>query len=471
MLGGPVGPGVTTGRAAVFVARTTRDALRRSGRCSAASRAAAAAAAGARSTSRSRKLTAGSAVAVARRGDDPPGQERPPEGRAERAGRARLPRRRAAPLLLERGRLPHEAPALARGARLRARARPGRRRADGSSSPIGVRAGSGHAICAGPSRASLAFGSSWNQVPHEPASAVGTSKFPHPRSRTAHELRHPLAPARPAPAAADRARLPAAAAPAGALRRPLHEPRRARERRRQHPLLAAPRRPRALPARPDGAARRLRAAEHDAAGRPRGGDDRARDRRLGLDAGRGRRADAARGGTEGRPRLHEGPARSGSRSASSRSRRRRRSPRPRPRTGSSPSTRSTFSTRSAAPRSATRSRAASRSPAPPSRAERAGTARPAAILLLSDGSQTEGILLPMEGAARAKSFKIPVYTVALGTPEGVVEFTRFGGTRIIPVPPDKATMRQIAVRRPAAASTRRRAPATCARRTTRWGRS
>ena len=70
--------------------------------------------------------------------------------------------------------------------------------------------------------------------------------------------------------------------------------------------------------------------------------------------------------------------------------------------------------------------------------------RPAAILLLSDGSQTEGVLLPLEGAARAKSFKIPVYTVALGTPEGVVEFTRFGGTRTIPVPPDEPTMRQIA---------------------------
>ena len=75
---------------------------------------------------------------------------------------------------------------------------------------------------------------------------------------------------------------------------------------------------------------------------------------------------------------------------------------------------------------------------------RAGIERPAAILLLSDGSQTEGILLPLEGAARAKSFKIPVYTLALGTPEGVVEFNRFGGTRIIPVPPDKPTMRQIA---------------------------
>jgi len=73
-----------------------------------------------------------------------------------------------------------------------------------------------------------------------------------------------------------------------------------------------------------------------------------------------------------------------------------------------------------------------------------GTERPAAILLLSDGSQTEGLLLPLEGAARAKSFKIPVYTIALGTPEGVVEFNRFGGTRIIPVPPDPATLRQIA---------------------------
>jgi Ca-activated chloride channel family protein len=73
-----------------------------------------------------------------------------------------------------------------------------------------------------------------------------------------------------------------------------------------------------------------------------------------------------------------------------------------------------------------------------------GRERPAAILLLSDGSQTEGLLLPLQGAARAKSFKIPIYTIALGTPEGVVEFNRFGGTRIIPVPPDEPTMRQIA---------------------------
>ena len=63
-----------------------------------------------------------------------------------------------------------------------------------------------------------------------------------------------------------------------------------------------------------------------------------------------------------------------------------------------------------------------------------------AILLLSDGAQTSGILAPLDGAARAKSYGIPVYTVALGTPDGVI--TRNGFSR--PVPPDPATLRQIA---------------------------
>jgi Ca-activated chloride channel homolog len=69
---------------------------------------------------------------------------------------------------------------------------------------------------------------------------------------------------------------------------------------------------------------------------------------------------------------------------------------------------------------------------------------PAAILLLSDGSQTVGTLSPLQGAQRAKSFRIPVFTVALGTPEGVVQLERFGYTRRIPVPPDPVTLRQIA---------------------------
>jgi Ca-activated chloride channel family protein len=66
------------------------------------------------------------------------------------------------------------------------------------------------------------------------------------------------------------------------------------------------------------------------------------------------------------------------------------------------------------------------------------------IVLLSDGTQTEGYLGPLQGAQRAKSFRIPVFTVALGTPEGVIERTRWGETRIIPVPPDRITLRQIA---------------------------
>lgn len=64
-----------------------------------------------------------------------------------------------------------------------------------------------------------------------------------------------------------------------------------------------------------------------------------------------------------------------------------------------------------------------------------------AILLLSDGAQTRGFLQPLEGAERAKSYGIPIYTIALGTPEGVV-YGRGGFVR--PVPPDPETLQQIA---------------------------
>jgi Ca-activated chloride channel family protein len=74
----------------------------------------------------------------------------------------------------------------------------------------------------------------------------------------------------------------------------------------------------------------------------------------------------------------------------------------------------------------------------------------ASILFLSDGAQTRGTLLPFEGADRAKAAGIPVYTVALGTPEGVVT-GRFGygygpgaPNQTIPVPPDTETLRGIA---------------------------
>jgi Ca-activated chloride channel family protein len=75
---------------------------------------------------------------------------------------------------------------------------------------------------------------------------------------------------------------------------------------------------------------------------------------------------------------------------------------------------------------------------------------PASILFLSDGAQTRGFLQPLEGAALARDACIPVYTVALGTPEGVIERGSFGfgpdpgAGQLIPVPPDPDTLRAIA---------------------------
>jgi Ca-activated chloride channel homolog len=81
-----------------------------------------------------------------------------------------------------------------------------------------------------------------------------------------------------------------------------------------------------------------------------------------------------------------------------------------------------------------------------------GDESPASILFLSDGAQTRGILQPFEGAALAQEACIPVFTIALGTPEGTIDRGAFGspfGTdpgagNDIPVPPDPETLRQIA---------------------------
>ena len=79
------------------------------------------------------------------------------------------------------------------------------------------------------------------------------------------------------------------------------------------------------------------------------------------------------------------------------------------------------------------------------------------ILFLSDGAQTRGDLEPLAGADLAKEAGIPVYTVALGTPGGTLDFgggggpdrrqlpPPFGGRRV-PVPPDPDTLRAIADR-------------------------
>jgi Ca-activated chloride channel family protein len=71
------------------------------------------------------------------------------------------------------------------------------------------------------------------------------------------------------------------------------------------------------------------------------------------------------------------------------------------------------------------------------------------ILFLSDGAQTRGILQPLEGAALAQEACIPVYTIALGTPNGSIPRGSWGGfggnpNDRIPVPPDPETLRQIA---------------------------
>jgi Ca-activated chloride channel family protein len=66
---------------------------------------------------------------------------------------------------------------------------------------------------------------------------------------------------------------------------------------------------------------------------------------------------------------------------------------------------------------------------------------PAAIVLLSDGKSTDG-RDPVEMARRAGQMKVPIFTVALGTDDGVVPGGPFG--QDLPVPPDPETMRRIA---------------------------
>jgi len=69
---------------------------------------------------------------------------------------------------------------------------------------------------------------------------------------------------------------------------------------------------------------------------------------------------------------------------------------------------------------------------------------PFAIIVLSDGASTTG-RDPVTAADRAKELGVPVYTVALGTDAGTVEVTdEFGALHVVPVPPDKATLEQVA---------------------------
>ncbi len=69
---------------------------------------------------------------------------------------------------------------------------------------------------------------------------------------------------------------------------------------------------------------------------------------------------------------------------------------------------------------------------------------PAVTLLLSDGANSAGGD-PFVQAERARQLGVPVYTIALGTANGVLrQPNAFGGTRIQPVPPDPDSLARIA---------------------------
>jgi Ca-activated chloride channel family protein len=69
---------------------------------------------------------------------------------------------------------------------------------------------------------------------------------------------------------------------------------------------------------------------------------------------------------------------------------------------------------------------------------------PAVTLLLSDGANSAGGD-PFVQAERARQLRVPVYTIALGTANGVLrQPNAFGGTRIQPVPPDPDSLARIA---------------------------
>jgi Ca-activated chloride channel family protein len=68
-----------------------------------------------------------------------------------------------------------------------------------------------------------------------------------------------------------------------------------------------------------------------------------------------------------------------------------------------------------------------------------GKRPPAALVLLSDGSATDGTAAD-QVAAEAKRLHVPIYTVALGTPEGTITLQG----QVLRVPPDTEALKRIA---------------------------
>ena len=77
--------------------------------------------------------------------------------------------------------------------------------------------------------------------------------------------------------------------------------------------------------------------------------------------------------------------------------------------------------------------------------DREGNQPPSAVLMISDGAQMGGSVPPTRAVRLARSLHVPVYTVLVGTPGGVVNVKIAGGLRAtIRVPPNAATLRAVA---------------------------
>jgi Ca-activated chloride channel family protein len=74
-----------------------------------------------------------------------------------------------------------------------------------------------------------------------------------------------------------------------------------------------------------------------------------------------------------------------------------------------------------------------------------GTSPPKAVVLISDGAREGGRVSPAVAAARARAQHVPVYSVLVGTQNGVVHQKLTGGfDQIIRVPASPGTLEQIA---------------------------
>jgi Ca-activated chloride channel family protein len=74
-----------------------------------------------------------------------------------------------------------------------------------------------------------------------------------------------------------------------------------------------------------------------------------------------------------------------------------------------------------------------------------GVVPPSALLVISDGASTSGRTTPAAAAERAREAHVPVSTIVIGTPEGIVERRLTGGFReLVRVPASPETLQQLA---------------------------